>query len=349
MSVQPTTPAAASPAPPVPGPLTAGATVSAAAPVLPSTALPVPALRRPRRLVPGDRVAVVAPSGAVRQDRLDHGVEILESWGLRVEVLPHVLSGHPELPYLAAPDRLRAADLQRAWLDPGVAAVVCARGGYGAQRVVDLLDWTAMAAAAPKVLVGYSDVTALHEALAVRLGLASLHGPMAAAAVFGADPATAEHLRLTLFEPERTQLLGSATAECLVPGRARGVTAGGCLSLLAADRGTPHARPGFAGAILCVEDVDEDLYAVDRLLTQLLRSGALDGVAGIALGSWQDCRPSLARVRGLMLERLAPLGVPVIWELGFGHGPSSLTVPLGLPAVLDADAGTVTLDLPALA
>jgi muramoyltetrapeptide carboxypeptidase len=312
------------------------------------SAAPVPALLRPRRLVAGDRVAVVAPCGAVLQDRLDHGVEILESWGLRVELMPHVLSGHPELPYLAAQDRHRAADLQRAWLDPDIAAVVCARGGYGAQRVVDLLDWSAMAAAVPKPLVGYSDVTALHEALAVRLGLSSLHGPMAAAAVFGADPATAEHLRLTLFEPERVQVLSSPTAECLIPGRASGVTAGGCLTLLAADRGTPYARTSFAGAILAIEDVDEDLYALDRMLTQLLRSGALVGVAGIILGSWQDCRPSLARIRGLMLERLAPLGVPVLWELGFGHGPSSLTLPLGLPAVLDADAGTLTLDLPAL-
>lgn len=314
------------------------------------SAVPVPQrpLLRPRRLVPGDRVAVVAPSGTVRQDRLDHGVEILESWGLRVDVMPHVLTGHPELPYLSAPDRLRAADLQRAWLDPDVAAVVCARGGYGAQRVVDLLDWTAMASAGPKVLVGYSDVTTLHETLAVRLGLASLYGPMAAAQVFSTDPGTAEHLRRTLFEPERVQRLGSDGAEPLVGGRASGVTAGGCLSLLASDRGTPHARPGFAGAILVLEDVDEDLYALDRLLTQLLRSGALEGVAGIALGSWQDCRPSLPRIRGLMLERLAPLGVPVVWELGFGHGPSSLTVPLGLPATLDADAGTLTLDTPAL-
>jgi muramoyltetrapeptide carboxypeptidase len=172
---------------------------------------------------------------------------------------------------------------------------------------------------------------------------------MAAAAVFTRDADTAEHLRRTLFEPESVQLLTSATAECLVPGRARGVTAGGCLSLLAADRGTPFARAGFAGTILLLEDVDEDLYALDRLLTQLLRSGALVGVAGIALGSWQNCRPTLAHIRGLMLERLAPLGVPIVWELGFGHGSSSLTVPLGVPAVLDADAGTLTLEQPALA
>ncbi|WP_225446871.1 LD-carboxypeptidase [Streptacidiphilus sp. PB12-B1b] len=307
----------------------------------------VPALRRPPRLVPGDRVAVVAPSGVIVPARLERGVALLESWGLRVEVMPHVLAGHPRLPYLAADDARRAEDLQRAWLDPGVAAVVCARGGYGTQRMVELLDWDALRAAPDKVLLGYSDATVLHEAFALRLGLATLYGPMAATEVFGTDPATAEHLRLTLFRPEEAQTLTSAAAHTLVPGRACGVTAGGCLTLLATERGTPHARPGFAGAILVLEDVGEALYALDRLLTQLHRTGALAGVAGVALGSWQDCRPS-GMVRELMLERLAPLGVPVVGELGFGHGPSSLTVPLGVPAVLDADAGTLRLELPAL-
>lgn len=307
----------------------------------------VPALERPRRLVPGDKVAVVAPSGTIVPERLTRGVAVLESWGLRVEVMPHVLVGHPALPYLAAADARRAEDLQRAWLDPDVAAVVCARGGYGAQRMVDLLDWDALRAAPAKVFLGYSDATVLHEAFAVRLGLATLYGPMASTEVFGTDRATAEHLRRTLFDPAGVQTLTSDTAECLVPGRARGVTAGGCLTLLATERGTPHARPGFAGAILVLEDVGEALYALDRLLTQLQRTGALAGVAGVVLGSWEDCRPA-DQVRGLMLERLAPLGVPVVGELGFGHGPSSLTVPLGLPAVLDADAGTLRLELPAL-
>jgi muramoyltetrapeptide carboxypeptidase len=308
----------------------------------------LPELQRARRLVAGDRVAVVAPSGTVRPERLEQGVAVLESWGLRVDVMPHVLATESPLPYLAAADADRAADLQRAWLDPGIAAVVCARGGYGAQRVVDLLDWAALGAVdRPKVLVGYSDVTALHEAFAVRLGLSTLHGPMAAAHVFGTDKDTAEHLRRTLFEPESVQLLSSPSADCLVPGRARGVTAGGCLSLLAAERGTAHARPTFEGAILLLEDVDEHPYAVDRMLTQLLRSGALDGVAGIALGSWQDCGP-LDSLRETVLDRLAPLGVPIVWELGFGHGPTSLTVPLGVRAVLDADAGTLELEGPAL-
>ncbi|WP_354640557.1 S66 peptidase family protein [Kitasatospora camelliae] len=290
---------------------------------------------------------MVATSGPVDRDRLAAGVEILRSWGLDVVTGEHIGDTHPTLGHLAGTDADRAADFQQAWLDPTVSAVICARGGYGVQRMVDLLDWDTMRAAPPTLLVGFSDITVLHEAVGTRLGLPTLYGPMGSAASFLADRPTAEHLRRTLFEPDTTTLLTSPSAEALVPGRAHGTTAGGCLALLATERGTPTARPSYAGTILLLEDVNDHPYQLDRSLTQLLRSGALDGVAGIALGSWEGCGP-LDRVRAVMADRLAPLGVPVVWELGFGHGPSSLTVPLGLPATLDADAGTLTLDVPAL-
>lgn len=304
------------------------------------------ALIRPRRLVPGDRIGIVSPSGPVPQDRLDAGLDILRSWDLDPVVLPHVLDTHPS-GYLAGGDRDRADDLQAAWCDPSLAGVMCARGGYGVQRMVDLLDWEAMRAAGPKVFVGYSDITALHEAFATRLGLATLHGPMAAALTFLKDGPTQDHLRATLFTPQDTLTVTSATARTLVPGRAEGVTLGGCVSLLAADLGTPHARPSAAGGILLLEDVGEDTYRLDRILTQLLRSGWLDGVAGVVLGSWQDCGP-YEKVRALFTDRLGGLGVPIVEELGFGHGPSTLTLPLGVPAVLDADAATLTFASPAL-
>ncbi|GAA1069504.1 LD-carboxypeptidase [Kitasatospora nipponensis] len=313
-----------------------------------TTTAPATGLVRPRRLVPGDRVALVAPSGTIDQERLEAGCAILRSWGLVPEVGAHVLDRHPRLGHFAGADEDRAADFRRAWLDPGIAAVLCARGGYGAQRVSDLVDWAELRAVPPKVLIGFSDVTALHEQVAQRLGLASLHGPMGAGVSFVGDAPTAEHLRRTLFEPDAVRTLTGPAAGPLVPGRARGVTAGGCASVLVAERGTPGARPSFDGAILILEDVNEQPYQLDRILTQLIRTGAFDGVRGVALGSWEGCgRPE--RIRDVMLERLTPLGVPVLWELGFGHCPSTLTVPLGLPAVLDADAGTLTLDLPALA
>ncbi|MBY8877921.1 S66 peptidase family protein [Actinacidiphila acidipaludis] len=307
---------------------------------------PVPELTRPGRLRPGDRIGIVAPSGPIPADRLDAGLDLLRGWGLDPVVAPHVLDEHP-LGYLAGADRDRAQDLQDMWCDPSVAAVMCARGGYGAQRMVDLVDWEAMRAAGPKPFIGYSDITALHEAFATRLGLATLHGPMTAAETFLKDGPTQEHLKRTLFTPEDTRVLTSATAGTLVPGRAAGVTLGGCVSLLAADLGSPHARRSAAGGILVLEDVGEDNYRLDRIITQLLRAGWLDGVAGIVLGSWQDCDP-YEEVRALFTDLLAGFGVPIIEELGFGHCPSTLTVPLGVPAVLDADACTLTLDVPAL-
>ncbi|GAA1188189.1 muramoyltetrapeptide carboxypeptidase [Kitasatospora gansuensis] len=311
----------------------------------PTPPTPSTALRRARRLVPGDRVALVATSGAIDLDQLTAGTAILRSWGLDVVPGEHLTDRH--LGYLAGTDADRAADFQRAWLDPTIAAVICARGGYGVQRMVDLLDWDALRTAPPKALVGFSDITVLHETVAQRLGVPTLYGPMGTGATFIADPPTAEHLRRTLFTPDTTLVVGTPGAGPLFPGTAHGVTAGGCAHLLAAERGTATARPSFAGTILLLEDISEHPYQLDRIVTQLIRSGALDGVAGIALGSWEGCEP-LDQVRAVLADRLAPLGVPVAWELGFGHCPSTLTVPLGLPATLDADAGTLTFDVPVL-
>ncbi|MBT2508945.1 LD-carboxypeptidase [Streptomyces sp. ISL-98] len=305
-------------------------------------------LTRPARLKQGARVAVVAPSGPVPQERLDAGLDILRGWDLDPVVAPHVVDRHRQFDYLASEDAARARDLEAAWCDPSVDAVICARGGYGVQRMVDLVDWAAMRAAGPKVFVGYSDITALHEAFAVRLGLSTLHGPMVATMSFLKDPRTRESLRATLFEPESVMTLGLQTARPLVPGRARGITLGGCVSLLAADLGTPHARASVRGGLLLIEDIGEEPYRLDRILTQLLRSGWLDGVAGVALGSWEECGPYEQEVRTLLYDRLVTLGVPVVEELGFGHCATALTMPLGLPAVLDTDTGTLTLDVPAL-
>ncbi|MHC5262194.1 S66 peptidase family protein [Streptomyces sp. UC4497] len=302
-------------------------------------------LRRPGRLASGARVAVVAPSGPVPEEALQTGLDILRGWDLEPVVAPHVLDTHEEFDYLAGTDADRAADLQRAWCDPGVDAVLCARGGYGAQRMVDLLDWDAMRAVPPKVFVGYSDITALHEAFAVRLGVSTLHGPMVATADFLKNARAQEHLRATLFEPETVRVISAGEARgVLVPGTARGVTLGGCLSLLAADLGAAGARASARGGLLCLEDVGEEAYRIDRYLTQLLRGGLLDGVTGILLGSWADCDP----LRALLADRLGGLGVPVAEEFGFGHCDGALTLPLGVSGELDAGAGTLTLDVPAL-
>ncbi|WP_077799344.1 LD-carboxypeptidase [Streptomyces sp. JHA26] len=304
-------------------------------------------LLRPARLGPGARVAVVAPSGPVPEERLQAGLDVLRGWDLDPVVAPHVLDRHATFDYLAGADADRAADLQAAWCDPAVDAVLCARGGYGVQRMIDLLDWEAMRAAGPKVFVGFSDITALHEAFARRLGLVTLHGPMAAGVDFLKNARAQDHLKATLFAPETVRVIASGGSTPMVPGRARGVTLGGCLALLAAELGTPHARPSARGGLLCLEDVGEEPYRIDRYLTQLLRAGWLDGVAGVLLGSWEQCEPA-EPLRPLLADRLGGLGVPVVDGFGFGHCAGALTIPFGAAAELDADAGTLTLDEPAL-
>ncbi|MBX6382708.1 MAG: LD-carboxypeptidase [Microbispora sp.] len=278
----------------------------------------VPSL--PRRLRPGDTVALVAPSGPVDPVRLERGTEVLTGLGLRVVHGESILAREG---YLAGSDEARAADLRDAWCDPGVAAVVCARGGYGATRLLGLLDWDAMAAAGPKILLGSSDITALHRAFAERLGVATLFGPMPATAVIGGpdgpEPATLAHLREALFEGGTPAPIKGGRV--IVPGRAEGRLTGGNLALLAALCGTPYALRA-RGRIVLLEDVTEEPYRIDRMVTQLLQAGCLDGAAGIVLGSWVDCGDPLP----MLAERLAPLGVPVLAELPVGHGTPQMCV-----------------------
>ncbi|SDE13581.1 S66 peptidase family protein [Glycomyces harbinensis] len=301
-------------------------------------------LVRPRRLAEGDRVAIVSPASPSPAERFDAGLAVLRGWGLDPVVLPHATE---TTGFLAGTDRDRAADFTEAWADPSFAAVIAARGGYGAQRMLDLVDWERLRRAEPKALVGFSDVTALHEAVGLRLGVAQIHGPMPTWSAFANSAAMREHLRQTLFEPERVQKLDSPTARTMVGGKASGVTVGGTLTLLAAGIGTAEHRDDLGGGLLLLEDTGEAPYRLDRALTQLRRAGWLDGLAGIVLGSWADCGP-YEETRAVLQDRLGDLGVPVVEEFGFGHCDLSLTIPLGLKATLDADAGTLHFDEPAL-
>jgi muramoyltetrapeptide carboxypeptidase len=298
---------------------------------------------RPRRLRAGDTVAIVAPSGPPPPELVDTSVAVLQDWGLRVRVAKHVLDRHPDLPYLAGRDADRAADLQAAWCDPDVAAVVCARGGYGAMRMADLLDWDAMAAAGPVVFTGSSDITALHTEIGERLGVVTVFSPITAGTSF--DQTAQKYLRATLFEPETMLELTGPAVATMNHGTATGILTGGNLSLLASCTGT--AGPAPDGSIVLLEDVNEEPYQIDRMVTQLLRAGWFTGVAGIALGSWTGCGEPAA-VHAVLADLLGGLGIPMVWELGFGHVPAQLTIPLGIEATLDADAGTLTLTEPAL-
>jgi muramoyltetrapeptide carboxypeptidase len=306
---------------------------------------PLTAGVRPPRLCEDDVVALVSPSGPAPPERLAAGVAILRAWGLQVRVMPNARNTHPTHTYLAGDDEARAMDFCAAWADPDVRAIFCVRGGYGAQRMIDRVDWSALREAEPTVLIGYSDVTALHQAVAVRLGVVTLHGPMPSTSDFVDSPTAQEHLRTTLFEPESVQVLTHPSAHPLVGGAAVGVTTGGCLSVLATSVATPSAIHAARGGIVLLEDCCEKAYRIDSYLTQLRRSGWFDEAAGVVLGSWADCEPA----EPVVADVLECLGVPILGDLGFGHGDDPITVPLGVLSELDADAGTLTLERPALA
>jgi muramoyltetrapeptide carboxypeptidase len=234
-----------------------------------------------------------------------------------------------------------------AWLDDSVAAVVCARGGYGAHRVVDLLDWDALAKARPKLLVGFSDITALHQAFAARLGLATVHAPVVTQ-LADCDADAQDHLRDTLLDPDRATELAHGL-EVLVPGDAEGVLVGGNLAVLAAGIGAPAAMPAWE-SLTFIEEIGEDPYRVDRLLTQLRRSGWLNGVRGVVLGHFTDCGPA-DELRSVLVDRLGDLGVPVVAGAPFGHEAANRALPLGVPATLVAPpngTASLTLAVPAL-
>ncbi len=298
-------------------------------------------IRRPYALAAGETVVLVSPSGPVRPEHLKNGVSLLESWGLCVTIGRHAYDRNG---FLAGTDADRLADLRDAWRDPTVRAVLCTRGGYGAQRIVDGIEPAAVRAD-PKILLGFSDITALHLALWRTARLATLHGPALTMAT-GPAPETAAGLRGALFEPVPVQVRTSPdepTGQVTTTGRSAGRLVGGNLAMLAASVGTPDA-PDLVGSILLIEDIAEAPYRVDRLLTQLYRGGVLDGVAGIAVGQFTDCVGERPSVLDVLAERLHPLGVPVLGGLAIGHGTVRRTVPLGTRAVLDADAGTLTVE-----
>jgi muramoyltetrapeptide carboxypeptidase len=300
-------------------------------------AIKAPALR------PGDAVMLVSPSGPIRPERLARGLELLESWGLRAVPGPNA---YARSGYLAGDDAARAADVDAAFADPAIRGVLCTRGGYGAQRMVDLIDMAAVRRD-PKVVAGFSDITALQFALWRGARLAAVHGPGVAWNDERTPAASAESLRSALMTTDPVVVRAVATEDTAgvrVPGIAAGPLLGGNLCLITASIGTAD-MPDLSGAILLIEEVQEPLYKIDRMLTHLRRAGSLDGVAGVALGQFTDCSDDWGTgLVPMLLDRLGDLGVPVLGGLPIGHGPGQLSVPVGTLATLDADAGILATE-----
>lgn len=231
----------------------------------------------------GDMVAAVAPAGPPNRTFVEQGRALLREWGLESRLMPNVFAGHTR-GFLAAEDDARAGDLQDAFADPRLAGVVCLRGGYGSQRLLDRLDFEAIAAN-PKAFVGFSDVTALHVALSQRAGLFTYHGPNLGGDPRRFTPAGRASLRALLFGRPGATLHG----EPLRPGRARAQLVGGNTLC-----GTPDSLDA-RGRILLIEEVGEAPYRIDRALTHLRRAGVLEELAGLAVASFWRCEGPTVR------------------------------------------------------
>ena len=297
---------------------------------------------RPSALRRGDAVAVVSPSSPVPVGRLEAGVAVLSSWGLRPREGRHARAVHG---HLAGTDAQRAADLNAAFRDPEVRAVWAARGGYGLTRLLDRLDWAALAAD-PKLVIGFSDVTALLVAARRRIGLAGIHGQFVGR-LHLLDPRARQWLRDLLFAaPEAINATLTGARVVSGAGRVTGPLVGGNLAVLAALAGTSDAL-AVHGCVVVLEEVNEPPYAVDRLLTQLLHSGGLDGARGILVGTAVGCEPAIgvpsATFDEVIVERLGDLGVPMLTGVPVGHCDQQRALVHGGRVTLDATEGALEI------
>jgi muramoyltetrapeptide carboxypeptidase len=315
-------------------------------------------LIRPPKLVPGSRIALIAPAGPLlEKDDLTRAEALCRALGYEPVLGRNAYSQHG---YLAGTDDERLSDLNQALQDPSLAAVWCIRGGYGVTRLLERVDYAAMARA-PKVLIGFSDITALLNAVTRAAGVVTFHGPVARASMPAFSRA---HFELVLTRSDFSGRLGRLQdpPDVLIPrdsrivtlrgGAAEGPLAGGNLTLLQSLIGTPWF-PDLSGAILFLEDVGEQLYRVDRVLAQLRAIGALQRLAGIIVGRFTDLdRAGQDGALGfdqVLATYFGPLNIPVAYGFPIGHIDAQWTLPLGIRARLDADAGEVDLLEPAVA
>jgi muramoyltetrapeptide carboxypeptidase len=307
---------------------------------------------KPKRLRQGMTVGIVTPASNVPEDQdLHTAMDLVRSLGFNAKPSPNLFS---RTQYLAGTDKERADDLNAMFADTEVDAIFCVRGGYGSGRLLRYLDYDTIAAN-PKVIMGYSDITAILNAIYLRTGLVTFHGPIAGG---NFSDYTYDQYKKVLIEPTSNTRIGEAPKfetspgvvdwenrlMSIVSGAAEGHLIGGNLSLMVTLLGTPY-EPSFEGAILFLEDVSEPPYSVDRMLTHLWMAGKLEQVAGIVLGKFSDdgYDSNTFSMEEVLRDRLEPLGIPTLRGAMIGHIEDKTVVPLGIRARLDVDARSLTL------
>jgi muramoyltetrapeptide carboxypeptidase len=331
-----------------------------ALPLIPVAGSAAPSTReivRPPRLKPGDTVGLIAPAGAIHNPRRIEGVrEDLAELGLNSRLAPNALAVRG---YLAGTDQQRADDLHMMFADDSIDAILTLRGGWGVARMLPLLDYE-LIRRYPKIVMGFSDITSLLIALYVRSGLVTFHGPVG---ISTWNEFNNNYVRSVLFEAENTLMQNPVPTEYPVDpstrirtisrGTARGKLIGGNLTVLTGMIGSEYVPSDFSGHILFLEDVREEAYRVDRMLTHLKLAGVLDAVEGVVWGHCSRCEPDRLD-RSLSLDEVLDdhfkhLGKPVFYGSAIGHIRDKWTVPVGIEAEMNADAGTVRLLEPAVA
>lgn len=308
---------------------------------------------------PGDTAGLITPSSYVSDpDRLALAERTVRYFGLKPKFASNVRS---RAGYLGGTIEQRLDDLHQMFRDPEVKAVFAIRGGYGSEQLLDRIDYD-LIRKNPKIFLGYSDITAMHLAITKRAGLITFHGPVAVARF---SPYTQTYFRKALFEtepiglvtnpPDSDPLRPAHTLRTVRPGKGSGPLTGGNLSLISTTMGTPFEIE-TRGRILFLEDIEEQPYSIDRMLTQLRLAGKFDGVAGVIFGECKDCRPrdyqpsfeSTFSLGEVLDNILGKLNVPVLSGLTIGHTDDQLTLPLGVMATLDATKGELLIQAPAV-
>ena len=334
------------------------ATLATQLPGTPASAA-APATVKPKRLAPGDTVALVSPASATFNSLdLQIARESLEALGFKVKPGDHMMQRHGNL---AGDDKARAEDINRAFADRSVAAVHAIRGGWGSARVLPYLDFDTIRRN-PKVMIGYSDITALLLSIVAKTGLITFHGPIALGRW---DAWSLEYYKRLLMSGEAVSYSNKQGIAAdrnsltqvdfrtltITPGKARGRLLGGNLSVLAAILGSPYL-PDWDDSILFLEDVREDLYRVDRMLTQVKLAGVLGKIKGFVFGSCSECGPGegygALTLEEIFRDHIKPLGVPAWAGAMIGHAQPQWTLPVGAQVEIDATAATVTLLEPAV-
>ena len=299
-------------------------------------------LIRPKKLSQGDKVGVVAPAGPVDLQELAAGLKVVRGMGFQPVLGDHVKDRQH---FLAGKDKDRAGDLMAMFENPEIKGIFCARGGYGANRILPLLD-SRIIRKNPKVVVGSSDITLLLIYLIQKCGLVAFHGPMVSGS-FGCKPMkiSKTQFRKMVTGVKEGGLLTAPQAHVLQEGTARGRLVGGCLTLLCRSLKTPYEIQTGNG-ILLIEDVNEPAYRIDGMLWQLKTAGKFREVKGMVFGEMVNCRfdeGQKGQLDDLIRDMLPKRSIPVLTHCPVGHGNEMWTLPLGIEATLDTQTRSLRL------